>query len=57
MTKELLDMGCYEVSVADTTGTGTPQSVTAMLETVMSVNPVEKLGVSLYDVSSESVKH
>ncbi|KAI9438248.1 hypothetical protein H4582DRAFT_1953877 [Lactarius indigo] len=27
MTKELLDMGCYEVSLGDTTGMGNPTSV------------------------------
>jgi hydroxymethylglutaryl-CoA lyase len=46
ITKELLDMGCYEVSLGDTTGTGNPHTITEMLETVMSAVPAEKLGVS-----------
>jgi hydroxymethylglutaryl-CoA lyase len=46
LTKELLDMGCYEVSLGDTTGMGNPHSISEMLNTVMSTNPVEKLAVS-----------
>jgi len=46
LTKELLDMGCYEVSLGDTTGVGNPHSISEMLNTVMSANPVEKLAVS-----------
>src|SRR6266478_3511600 len=47
VTKELLDMGCYEVSLGDTTGLGNPHSISEMLNTVISANPVEKLAVSL----------
>jgi hydroxymethylglutaryl-CoA lyase len=43
VTKELLDMGCYEVSLGDTTGTGNPTSVGEMLSVALSANPVEKL--------------
>ena len=43
VTKELLDMGCYEVSLGDTTGTGNPTSVGEMLSVALGVNPVEKL--------------
>lgn len=46
LTKQLLDMGCYEVSLGDTTGVGNPHSVSEMLAAVMSTNPVERLAVS-----------
>lgn len=46
LTKELLDMGCYEVSLGDTTGVGNPHSISEMLDTVVSTNSVEKLAVS-----------
>ena len=46
LTKELLDMGCYEVSLGDTTGVGNPHSISEMLNTVMSTNPIDKLAVS-----------
>ncbi|KAF7792202.1 hypothetical protein EIP86_003235 [Pleurotus ostreatoroseus] len=35
VTQALLDMGCYEVSLGDTTGNGTPATVRTMLEAVM----------------------
>src|SRR5690606_21715416 len=34
VTKELLDLGCYEISLGDTNGSGTPQSVSKLLETL-----------------------
>lgn len=34
VSRELLQMGCYEVSLGDTTGAGTPASVRAMLDEV-----------------------
>jgi hydroxymethylglutaryl-CoA lyase len=43
VAKELLDMGCYEVSLGDTTGTGNPTSVGEMLSVALGANPVEKL--------------
>lgn len=46
VAKELIDMGCYEVSLGDTVGMGTPMQVAAMLEEVKKSVPVEKLAVS-----------
>ena len=43
VTKELLDMGCYEVSLGDTTGMGNPTRVSKMLNVTLGANPVEKL--------------
>ena len=43
VTEELLDMGCYEVSLDDTTGTGKP-TMWEMLSVALGANPVEKLG-------------
>jgi hydroxymethylglutaryl-CoA lyase len=43
VTRELLDMGCYEVSLGDTTGMGNPTSVNEMLSVTLGTNPVEKL--------------
>ncbi len=50
VSRALLDMGCYEVSLGDTVGTGNPHSVRSMLETVMGGAgglPPSKLAVSL----------
>ena len=50
VSRALLDMGCYEVSLGDTVGMGTPGTVHTMLETVMGGSkalPADKLAVSL----------
>jgi len=49
VTRELLDMGCYEVSLGDTTGTGNPTSVSEMLNVTLAANPVEKLAGHVCD--------
>ena len=36
VSRALLDMGCYEVSLGDTVGAGTPWDIHKMLEIVMS---------------------
>ena len=46
VAEALIGMGCYEVSLGDTVGTGTPASVSEMLEEVKKRVPVEKLAVS-----------
>ncbi|XP_021734258.1 hydroxymethylglutaryl-CoA lyase, mitochondrial-like [Chenopodium quinoa] len=55
VAKELYDMGCYEISLGDTIGTGTPGTVMPMLEAVMAVVPVEKLAVHFHDTYGQSL--
>ncbi|MQL99261.1 hypothetical protein Taro_031991 [Colocasia esculenta] len=55
VAKELHDMGCYEISLGDTIGVGTPGTVVPMLEAVMSVVPVEKLAVHFHDTYGQSL--
>jgi len=47
VTEALIGMGCYEVSLGDTVGTGTPAAISEMLEEVKKGVPVEKLAVSV----------
>ena len=35
VTQALLDMGCYEVSLGDTVGTGNPTTIDKLLRTVL----------------------
>lgn len=42
-------MGCYEVSLGDTIGVGTPMKAQAMIEAVAGVVPVERLAVHFHD--------
>ncbi|CAI9106164.1 OLC1v1005242C1 [Oldenlandia corymbosa var. corymbosa] len=55
VAKELYEMGCFEISLADTIGVGTPGSVLPMLGAVMAVVPVEKLAVHFHDTYGQSL--
>ena len=45
----LMDMGCYEVSLGDTIGSGNPASVRAMLDAVMRAVPADRLAGHYHD--------
>lgn len=49
VARALYDMGCYEISLGDTIGVGTPNKVTAMLDAVCEVVPVQKLAGHFHD--------
>lgn len=55
VTKELLDMGCYEVSLGDTTGMGNPTSVNEMLNVTLGANPVEKLAGHVHGIPPRAI--
>ncbi|OHX14549.1 hydroxymethylglutaryl-CoA lyase [Chromobacterium sphagni] len=45
----LLDMGCYEISLGDTIGVGTPASVHLMLDAVLRKAPADRLAGHFHD--------
>ena len=45
----LLEMGCYEISLGDTIGVGTPAGVQRMLDEVMLLAPAERLAGHYHD--------
>jgi len=49
VTAELLAMGCYEVSLGDTIGVGTPASVQRLLEACAKVLPLQRLAGHFHD--------
>ncbi len=49
VAKYLYDMGCYEVSLGDTIGVGTPLKFKTMLEAVMQHVPADKLAVHCHN--------
>lgn len=49
ITEQMLALGCYEVSLGDTIGVGTPGSVNTMLDTVMQNVSPAKLAVHCHD--------
>eukprot|EP00250_Pteridium_aquilinum_P010541 c19462_g1_i1 orf=179-1549(-) len=55
VAKKLLDMGCYEVSLGDTIGAGTPGNVLPMLQAVMEIAPIEKIAVHFHDTYGQAL--
>ena len=51
----LRDIGCYEVSLGDTTGVGTPGSITRLIEIVAEKVPVQYLAVHLHDTYGQAL--
>jgi hydroxymethylglutaryl-CoA lyase len=45
----LFDMGCYEVSLGDTIGSGTPEATKAMVEAVAKRMPLKKIAGHFHD--------
>jgi isopropylmalate/homocitrate/citramalate synthase len=45
----LLDLGCYEVSVGDTIGVGTPMQVQGVIGMLLQVIPASKLAMHFHD--------
>ncbi|TXH96790.1 MAG: hydroxymethylglutaryl-CoA lyase [Rheinheimera sp.] len=55
VAKALLDMGCYEISLGDTIGVGTPATVLAMLDAVLTVVPVEQVAIHFHDTYGQAL--
>ncbi len=51
----LLDMGCYEISLGDTIGVGTPEAAKRMIGQVTAKVPVEKLAVHFHDTFGQAL--
>jgi hydroxymethylglutaryl-CoA lyase len=51
----LYRMGCYEISLGDTIGVGTPGKVQAMLAAVAKSVPMDKLAVHLHDTYGQAL--
>jgi hydroxymethylglutaryl-CoA lyase len=52
---ELHAMGCFEISLGDTIGVGTPRKVAAMLEAVASEVPVAALALHAHDTYGQAL--
>jgi hydroxymethylglutaryl-CoA lyase len=55
MAKEMADMGCYEISLGDTIGTGTPERAKAMIDAVAKKVPIEKLALHFHDTYGQAL--
>uniref|UniRef100_A0A3Q3LHM9 hydroxymethylglutaryl-CoA lyase n=1 Tax=Mastacembelus armatus TaxID=205130 RepID=A0A3Q3LHM9_9TELE len=55
VAKQLYDMGCYEISLGDTIGVGTPGSMFKMLQSVMKEVPASALAVHCHDTYGQAL--
>ncbi|POF30455.1 hydroxymethylglutaryl-CoA lyase [Roseibium marinum] len=53
----LLDLGCYEISLGDTVGTGTPETVAAMLDAVLEAVPATRLAGHYHDTKGRALEN
>jgi hydroxymethylglutaryl-CoA lyase len=56
VTGLLFGLGCYEVSLGDTIGQGTPETVAAMLDAVLAVAPAGKLAGHFHDTNGRALE-
>ncbi|HZG31392.1 MAG TPA: hydroxymethylglutaryl-CoA lyase [Ensifer sp.] len=55
VAERLMAAGCYEVSLGDTIGAGTPETIAAMLEAVLTAVPVERLAGHYHDTGNRAL--
>lgn len=55
VSKALLDMGCYEISLGDTIGVGTPLKTKQLIEACLKVIPIHKLAVHFHDTYGQAL--
>lgn len=55
VAQSLLDMGCYEISLGDTIGVATPDSIETLLSDILGTTEPEKLAVHLHDTYGQAI--
>lgn len=55
VTQRLFELGCYEVSLGDTIGAGNPDTITAMLDAVLSVTSADKIAGHYHDTNHKAL--
>lgn len=55
IAKELLAMGCYEISLGDTIGVGTAGQIKHLIETVARDIPIEKIAAHMHDTYGQAL--
>lgn len=55
VANKLFELGCYEISLGDTIGTGTPQTIQRMLNAVQEHVPANKLAVHFHDTYGQAL--
>lgn len=57
VAQALFLMGCFEISLGDTIGRGTPETVSAMLDAVVAVVPAERLAGHFHDTGGRALEN
>lgn len=57
ISEMLLTAGCYEISLGDTIGVGTPNSIKEMLKEVLKVAPVENFAIHYHDTYGQALSN
>ncbi len=55
VANSMLELGCYEISLGDTIGVGTPLQIKAMIDAVSKKVPVQRLAVHLHDTYGQAL--
>ncbi|XP_065165379.1 hydroxymethylglutaryl-CoA lyase, mitochondrial [Atheta coriaria] len=55
VTEKLLEFGCYEVSLGDTIGVGTRDTIDAMLKDLWSVTTADRLAIHCHDTYGQAL--
>ncbi|XP_050540577.1 hydroxymethylglutaryl-CoA lyase, mitochondrial isoform X2 [Daktulosphaira vitifoliae] len=53
----LYEMGCYEISLGDTIGVGTPGTIRPMLQEVLKVVPIESMALHCHDTYGQALSN
>ena len=57
LAARLAEMGCYEISLGDTIGVGTPGQAQAMVEAVAQIVPVDRLAAHFHDTYGQALSN
>lgn len=55
ISSALLDLGCYEISLGDTIGVGTRNTINAMLQDLLKITTPERLAIHCHDTYGQAL--
>ncbi|MCP3731141.1 hydroxymethylglutaryl-CoA lyase [Sphingomonas sp. MG17] len=57
LAERLVAMGCYEISLGDTIGVGTPRQAQAMVQTVSHAVPLHRIAIHFHDTHGQALSN
>ncbi len=57
VAEALEEMGCYEISLGDTIGAATPETVSALLDAALEILPADKLALHFHDTQGRALEN